>query len=125
MWRKGGRFLVGAFAVVSLTFLGIAVMAIPSTPEGACLNKYGRDPQAVCPTYSGQQCWCDTNAPSRSGYCCGTVTVHVRSFAAFTLVLAKCILASYPTALVVVMLDARTRTDLGVGNFPILPLGSV
>ncbi|MER3500435.1 MAG: hypothetical protein C4295_02980 [Candidatus Fervidibacterota bacterium] len=49
----------------------------------------------------------------------------VRSFAAFTLVLAKCILASYPTALVVVMLDARTRTDLGVGNFPILPLGSV
>jgi len=76
MWRKGGRFLVGSFAVVSLTFLGIAVMAIPSTPEGACLNKYGRDPQAVCPTYSGQQCWCDTNAKSRPGYCCGTVTVH-------------------------------------------------
>gem|GEM_PF-4855972 len=25
MWRKGGRFLVGAFAVVSLTFLASGV----------------------------------------------------------------------------------------------------
>jgi hypothetical protein len=74
MQQKNWRFLVGFFSVIFSYQLGIVVKAHP--PEQHCLAQYGYDPHAGCPVLWGQQCWCDTNALPRPGYCCATVIAH-------------------------------------------------